>query len=98
MSHDHVPDAVYGGARPQFNEKELADLTLVIAAINAWNPLSIAARLTPCTYQPAPAEPGAVGAPGVTGLASGDADAELRDAPTNATTTTLQGDVAGTLN
>jgi hypothetical protein len=25
-------------------------------------------------------------------------DAELRDAPRNATTTTLQGDVAGTLN
>jgi len=64
---------VYDDARAQFNEKELADLTLAIAAINAWNRLSIAARLTPGTYQPAPAEPGAVGAPGVTGLASGDA-------------------------
>ena len=60
MSDDHVPDAVYDDARAQFNEKELADLTLAIAAINAWNRLSIAARLTPGTYQPAPAEPGAV--------------------------------------
>ena len=73
VSDDHVPDAVYDDARAQFNEKELADLTLAIAAINAWNRLSIAARLTPGTSQPAPAEPGAVGAPGVTGLASGDA-------------------------
>ena len=108
VSDDHVPDAAYDDARAQFNEKELADLTLAIAAINAWNRLSIAARLAPGTYQPAPAEPGAVGAPGVTGLASGDArcirnrpfrtDAELRDAPRNATTTTLRGDVAGTPN
>ena len=73
MSDDHVPDAVYDDARAQFNEKELADLRLAIAAINAWNRLSIAARLTPGTCQPAPAEPGAVGAPGVTRLASGDA-------------------------
>jgi len=73
VSDDHVPDAVYDDARAQFNEKELADLTLAIAAINAWNRLSIAARLTPGTYQPAPAEPAVVGAPGVTALASGDA-------------------------
>ena len=46
VSDDHVPDAVYDDARAQFNEKELADLTLAIAAINAWNRLSIAARLT----------------------------------------------------
>ena len=49
MSDDHVPDAVYDDARAQFNEKELADLTLAIAAINAWNRLSIAARLAPGT-------------------------------------------------
>jgi alkylhydroperoxidase family enzyme len=50
-------DAAYDDARAQFNEKELADLTLAIAAINAWNRLSIAARLAPGTYQSAPAEP-----------------------------------------
>ena len=52
VSDGHVPDAVYGAARAQFNEKELADLTLAIATINAWNRLSIAARLVPGTYQP----------------------------------------------
>ena len=48
---DHAPDEVHERARPHFSEKELADLTLTIAAINAWNRLSIAARLTPGTYQ-----------------------------------------------
>jgi AhpD family alkylhydroperoxidase len=49
----HVPDVLYEEARAQFNEKELADLTLAVATINAWNRLSIAARLKPGTYQPA---------------------------------------------
>jgi len=48
----HVPDSAYEKARAQFNEKELADLTLAVAAINAWNRLSIAARTVPGTYQP----------------------------------------------
>lgn len=51
----HVPDAVYNEVRGEFSEKELADLTLAIAAINAWNRLSIAARLRPGTYEPAKA-------------------------------------------
>jgi AhpD family alkylhydroperoxidase len=51
----HVPDAVLEDARRQLSEKELADLTLVVATINAWNRLSIAARLEPGTYQPATA-------------------------------------------
>ena len=37
----HAPDEVYDAARRQFSEKELADLSSVIAMINAWNPLSI---------------------------------------------------------
>jgi len=53
VADGHVPDAVYEQARAQFNEKELADLTLSVATINAWNRLSIAARLRPGTYQPA---------------------------------------------
>lgn len=48
----HIPDTVYEEARTWFGKKELADLTLAIAAINAWNRLSIAARLRPGTYQP----------------------------------------------
>jgi AhpD family alkylhydroperoxidase len=38
----HVPDAVYAAAREQFSDKELADLTWAIAAINAWNRVAIA--------------------------------------------------------
>jgi AhpD family alkylhydroperoxidase len=48
----HVPDEVYEEAAKQFTEKELADLTLAVATINAWNRLSIAARTVPGTYQP----------------------------------------------
>jgi AhpD family alkylhydroperoxidase len=51
----HAPDAVYDEVRPQFSDKELSDLTLTVAAINAWNRLSIAARLVPGAYQPATA-------------------------------------------
>jgi AhpD family alkylhydroperoxidase len=49
----HVPDAVFEHVKPFFNDKELADLTLAITAINSWNRLSIAARTVPGTYQPA---------------------------------------------
>jgi AhpD family alkylhydroperoxidase len=40
----HAPDEVYDEARRQFSEKELADLSIVIAMINAWNRLCIGAR------------------------------------------------------
>jgi AhpD family alkylhydroperoxidase len=54
VADGHVPDSVYDAVRPFFDERELGDLTLAIAAINAWNRLSIAARITPGTYQPTP--------------------------------------------
>jgi AhpD family alkylhydroperoxidase len=53
VADGHVSAAAYEEARPRFTEKELADLTFVVAAINAWNRLSIAARLVPGGYQPA---------------------------------------------
>lgn len=53
VANGHAPDAVYEEARAHFSETELADLTAAIATINAWNRLSIAARLTPGTYRPA---------------------------------------------
>jgi AhpD family alkylhydroperoxidase len=53
VSESHVPDEVYEKARKQFNEKELADLTVAVATINAWNRLAIAARSVPGLYQPA---------------------------------------------
>jgi AhpD family alkylhydroperoxidase len=52
ITNGHVPDAVYDAVRPHFSEKELADLTLAITTINAWNRLSIAGRLKPGTYSP----------------------------------------------
>jgi AhpD family alkylhydroperoxidase len=55
IATNHVPDAVYEEARRHLSEKELSDLTLAVAAINAWNRLSIAARLVPGAYQPATA-------------------------------------------
>ncbi len=53
VSAGHVPDAAHEEARRHLNERELSDLTLAVATINAWNRLSIAARLTPGAYQPA---------------------------------------------
>jgi len=52
VSERHVPDEVYERVRPHFTGKELADLTLVVCTINAWNRLSIAGRTTPGTYEP----------------------------------------------
>src|SRR5881409_1638337 len=53
VSDGHVPDRAYDAVRSQFNEKELADLTLAVATINAWNRLAIAARTEPGKYQAA---------------------------------------------
>jgi AhpD family alkylhydroperoxidase len=53
VTEGHVPEAVFDEARRHLSEKDLADLTLAVATINAWNRLSIAARLVPGTYQPA---------------------------------------------
>jgi AhpD family alkylhydroperoxidase len=52
VAETHVPDEIYEEAKRQFSEKELADLTLAVATINAWNRLLIAGRTTPGTYQP----------------------------------------------
>ena len=52
VSQGHVPDGVYERVRPHFSEKELADLTLAVVAINGWNRLAISFRTEPGTYQP----------------------------------------------
>lgn len=51
VASSRVPDEVYAGAREHFDERSLADLTLVIATINAWNRLAIAARDVPGAYR-----------------------------------------------
>jgi AhpD family alkylhydroperoxidase len=44
VSQTHVPDAVYDLARQHFSETELFNLTLCVAAINAWNRMAISFR------------------------------------------------------
>jgi AhpD family alkylhydroperoxidase len=51
ITKGHVADEVYEEVRQHFIEKELADLTLAVATINAWNRLAISARTVPGTYQ-----------------------------------------------
>ena len=51
LAETHVPDDVYEEARVQFDEREIGDLTLAIATINAWNRLAVAARSVPGTYR-----------------------------------------------
>jgi AhpD family alkylhydroperoxidase len=51
ITDGHASDDVYERVRTQFNEKELTDLTLAIATINAWNRLAISLRAVPGAYQ-----------------------------------------------
>lgn len=55
VARDQVPETVFENVERHLGARELADLTLAVAAINAWNRLSIAARLEPGGYQPAAA-------------------------------------------
>jgi AhpD family alkylhydroperoxidase len=52
VSETHAPDDVYEELRAHFTEKEIVDLTWVIAAINAWNRMAIGMRAVPGTYVP----------------------------------------------
>jgi AhpD family alkylhydroperoxidase len=51
ITEGHVPDHVYDKARSHFSEKEIADLTVLAATINAWNRIAIATRSEPGAYQ-----------------------------------------------
>ena len=54
LTKGRVSDEVYEQARDQFNDKELADLTLAILAINGANRLNIAFRTVPGSHRAAP--------------------------------------------
>jgi AhpD family alkylhydroperoxidase len=54
ITEGHVPDDVYQETREQFNEAELANLTLAVVSINGWNRLNIAFRTEAGNYKPAP--------------------------------------------
>ena len=44
VSESHIPDGAYEQARQHFSETELVNLTVCIAAINAWNRIAIGFR------------------------------------------------------
>ena len=45
ISETHAPDDVFEELRAHFSEREIADLTLAISAINAWNRFAISFRV-----------------------------------------------------
>jgi AhpD family alkylhydroperoxidase len=47
VSETHVPEEAYAAARAAFSEKELADLTIAIGLMNAYNRLAISFRVPP---------------------------------------------------
>lgn len=51
IAENHVPDEIYNEVRQHFSEKELADLSLAIVAINGWNRLAISFRSEVGAYQ-----------------------------------------------
>jgi alkylhydroperoxidase family enzyme len=44
VSDGHVPDAAFEAVRPHFTDRELADLTFLIANMNAWNRMAVSLR------------------------------------------------------
>lgn len=52
VSQTHVPDETFEQLKKHFSEKEIVDLTLLVAVINVWNRLAISTRAVPGTYQP----------------------------------------------
>ena len=52
VADTHVPDEVYELVKQHFTEQELADLTLAVCNINAFNRLNIAFRTVAGDYRP----------------------------------------------
>src|SRR4030095_901157 len=51
IQETHAPDADFEKVRAFFSDKEVVDLTLVLAAINAWNRIAISLRSPPGHYR-----------------------------------------------
>jgi AhpD family alkylhydroperoxidase len=47
LTDGHPPDGVYAEVRAQFDEAEIAKLTLAIAVINSWNRIAVGLRFAP---------------------------------------------------
>jgi AhpD family alkylhydroperoxidase len=52
LDDGHVPDSAYEQVRAQFNESQIAGLTLAVAMINTWNRLNVAFRTEAGGYRP----------------------------------------------
>ena len=52
VASTHAPDGAFDAVRSHFDDKQLADLTWAIAAINAWNRIAIGFRAEAGVYQP----------------------------------------------
>jgi AhpD family alkylhydroperoxidase len=47
IAETHAPDDIYAEVRTHFSEAETANLTMLVATINAWNRLAISFRAVP---------------------------------------------------
>jgi AhpD family alkylhydroperoxidase len=54
LGADHVSDALYDETLREFGEKDLVELTLAVATINAWNRMAISFRSEPVAVTPSP--------------------------------------------
>ena len=52
LAQREITDELYAEVRREFSEKDLADLTLAIIAINGWNRLNVPFRTPVGDYQP----------------------------------------------
>ena len=62
VSDGPIEDDLYAEVRHYFSEKELADLTLAVVAINGWNRLAISFRRTVGSYRPPRSKAGSAAA------------------------------------
>ena len=53
LTDQEVPDEIYDQARKEFSDKELAQLTLAVVAINGWNRFNVAFRTPAGNYKSA---------------------------------------------
>jgi alkylhydroperoxidase family enzyme len=51
IADNHVPDDIYERVVAHFTKEELANLTLAVVTINAWNRFAISFRSEPGIYQ-----------------------------------------------
>jgi AhpD family alkylhydroperoxidase len=52
LPQTRAPDDVYAAVRDQFDDKGLADLTLAIVAMNAWNRIGVGFAMKPAARAP----------------------------------------------